>query len=86
MATVLALSCAAFAALAWYAASPHCRWRVLRGRPRAMRVAAVMLALLSLAAWVHALGAAVGACAMLGSLMLAAMALPWLALGAGETD
>lgn len=86
MISLLALVFAACSAIAWYAASPHCMWSALRGHPRVARIAAGVLALLSLASWVHTLGAAAGLCAMLACGMLALMVQPWLALFIGSPE
>jgi len=83
MTILLAMLLAAGSAIACHAASPHCPWRVLHGRPGVMRGAAGLLALLSLAAWSNPLGIAAGLCAMLTSTMLVLIALPWLALSTG---
>jgi hypothetical protein len=80
MISLLALLFAVCAALAWYAASPHCMWSALRGQPRAARVAGSALMLLSLACWIGAAGIAVGLCATLASGMLALVVQPWLAM------
>jgi hypothetical protein len=84
--SLLAFLLAACSATAWYAASPHCLWRALRGRARTARSAGGVLALLSLAGWISVLGAAAGVCAMLASGMLALIVLPWLALLTGSPD
>lgn len=88
MISLLAFVFAACSAIAWYAASPHCMWSALRGHPRAARGAGSVLALLSLASWIGALGAAAGLCAMLASGMLALMVQPYLAwfVGTPEAD
>ncbi|EIM02753.1 MULTISPECIES: hypothetical protein [Rhodanobacter] len=88
MISLLAFVFAACSAIAWYAASPHCMWLALRGHPRAACGAGSVLALLSLASWIGALGAAVGLCAMLASWMLALMVQPYLAwfVGTPEAD
>lgn len=86
MISLLAFLLAACSATAWYAASPHCLWRALRGRTRIARMAGGVLASLSLAGWVSVLGAAAGVCAMLASGMLALIVLPWLALLTGSPD
>ncbi len=86
MISLLAFLFAACSATAWYAASPHCLWRTLRGRAHIARVAGGALALLSLAVWISVLGVAAGLCAMLASGMLALIVLPWLALLTGSPD
>ena len=84
MISLLAFVFAVCSAVAWYAASPHCMWRVLRGRPRAARIAGSVFALLSLLGWISVLGIVTGLCAMLVSLMLALIMQPWLAWFAGS--
>ena len=80
----LAFTTALLSALALYAASAHCRWPVLR-RWRALGLPlGLALALASLALWVVELGAGAGFCAMLGTWMLAMMALPYLAAWKGS--
>lgn len=86
MISLLAFVFAVCSAIAWYAASPHCMWRVLRGRMYVMRIAGGVLALLSLVSWVSVLGGAAGLCAMLTSWMLTLIVQPWLALFAGSPD
>lgn len=79
MACAMAMICA----LALYASSPHCMWPTLRRRPRMARMIGIVLALLSLVAWIAATGVAVGVCAMLASWMLGLVLQPYLALLAG---
>jgi hypothetical protein len=83
MISLLGFVLAVCAALAWYAASPHCMWPALRGHPRTARVSGSALMLASLACWIGAAGIAVGLCATLASAMLASMAQPWLAMRFG---
>jgi hypothetical protein len=83
---VLAFAMAACSAIALYAASPHCMWAALRGRPRRARIAGVVLALLSLLAWIQLLGASAGLCAMLVGWLLALATQPYLALLVGTPD
>jgi hypothetical protein len=78
-----ALSIAAFAtsllsAAAFYAGSANCRWRVSRWRHGT--VVGWVLAVVSLAAWIAALGVGAGLSVMLGTWSLGAIALPYLAL------
>ncbi len=80
MISLLGFVLAVCAAIAWYAASPHCMWSALRGYPRTARAAGNVLMLLSLACWISAAGIAVGLCATLASGMLGLMAQPWLAM------
>ena len=80
----LAFTTALLSALALYAASAHCRWPALRrlhaiGVPLGLAMAAASLAL-----WIAELGAGAGICAMLGTWMLALMALPYLAAWTGS--
>lgn len=63
-------------ALALYAGSGHCRWPVLRRG--GVGWLGLALAGGSLLAWVHALGAGAGFCAMLGTWMAAMMLFPFL--------
>lgn len=81
-----AVAMAALSAVALYAASPHCMWNALRGRPRVARNLGIVLAMLSLLIWIDVLGAAVGLCAMLASWMLALAVQPYLAWCAGTPD
>jgi hypothetical protein len=82
----LGLVTAVLSAAALYAASPHCHWPVPHRWSRGGRGVGVLLAGLSLATWILALGPAVGLCAMLATWMLAMVALPWLALLTGSVD
>lgn len=86
MISLLALAFAACSALAWYAGSPHCMWRVLRRHPRAARIGGSVFALLSLWIWIATYGVAVGLCATLASLMLVLIVQPWLARFAGSPN
>jgi branched-subunit amino acid ABC-type transport system permease component len=83
---VVAFAMAALSAVALYAASPHCMWKALRGKPRAARIVGTVLALLSLLLWTRLLGGAGGLCAMLVSWMLALAMQPYLALLVGTPD
>lgn len=78
--TILGVLTAVASAAALYAASRHCSWPVPRRHSRRLGVAGVLLAALSLTAWILALGPPVGTCAMLATWMLALIAWPWLAL------
>ena len=81
--TIAGVIAALLSAFALYAGSGHCRWRLPVALYRYAKVAGLLLALVSLAAWIAALGVGAGLCAMLGCWMLAMVALPWLAaLGA----
>jgi hypothetical protein len=82
----LGLVMAMVSATALYVASPHCRWPFPRRWSRGARGAGLVLAGLSLAAWIFALGPAVGVCAMLATWMLAMVVLPYLALLTGSVD
>jgi hypothetical protein len=75
-------------ALALYAGSPHCRWPALQGWRGTGGWVGLALAGLSLWLWVLSLGMGAGLCAMLGTWMLAMMALPCLAVltGAGTSS
>lgn len=75
-------------ALALYAGSPHCRWPVLQNWRGTGAWVGLALAGLSLWLWVLTLGGGAGLCAMLGTWMLAMMALPYVAAltGAGATS
>ncbi|WP_426702479.1 hypothetical protein ACPPVV_05605 [Rhodanobacter sp. Col0626] len=84
--SVTAFAMAALSAIALYAASPHCMWNALRGRPRIARIVGVALAMLSLLIWTSALGTAAGLCAMLSSWMLALAVQPYVALFVGTPD
>ena len=79
MISLAAVATSLLSALAFYGGSTHCRWRGV-GR---LRVASGWLGLavagFSLWLWVLSLGGGAGLCAMLGTLMLAMMALPYLA-------
>jgi hypothetical protein len=66
-------------AMLMYAASPHCVWHAWRRR-RGVLAGGFVLAALALAAWIAALGAGAGTCAMLVGWMLALVAQPYLAL------
>ena len=84
--SILAFALTVSSAVAFYAASPHCMWAVLRSRWRFARSAGMLLALLSLTVWVSVLGMVVGLCAMLLSWMSALVAQPCLALLTGTPD
>lgn len=82
------LAAAAFAtslasALALYAGSAHCRWQALTQWRGTGSWIGLALAGLSLWLWVLTLGGGAGLCAMLGTWMLAMMALPYLAASTG---
>jgi Flp pilus assembly protein TadB len=74
---LLALASSVASALALYLGSPNCGWPSRLPRT-GLRVLGVVLALLSLCAWVAAVGVAPGLCAMLASWMLALVLLPYL--------
>jgi hypothetical protein len=81
-----ALSIAAFAtsllsAAAFYAGSVNCRWSWPRWRHGT--VMGWVLAAVSLAAWIAALGVGAGVSVMMGTWSLGAIALPYLALRSG---
>lgn len=76
----MAAALAAWASAAGlYAGSRHCRWPGWRRIGRVGTWLGLLLAVVSLALWMRALGAGAGLCAMLGSWMLALMALPYMA-------
>ncbi len=77
-ATLAALT-AVLSAAGLYAGSRHCRWRAWRRMGGSGTVIGALLALASLALWIAALGVGAGLCAMLGTWMLAVMALPYFA-------
>lgn len=80
----LAFSTTLLSALALYAGSAHCRWPVLRRWRGAGVWAGLALAVLSLWLWMAKLGGGAGFCAMLGTWMLALMALPYLGAWTGQ--
>lgn len=85
----LLIALAAFAtsllsAAALYAGSAHCRWPALHGWRGSGSWAGLALAGLSLWLWVLTLGGGAGLCVMLGTWMLAMMALPYLAVMTGR--
>lgn len=70
---------ALLSALALYGASRHCLWTRLHVRLRRGGAwAGLMLAAVSLAAWVGALGAGAGLCVMLAVWMIGLVAFPYL--------
>ncbi len=69
----------AFSALAFYAASPHCRWPRLRRAGRLGRHIGLVAFATGLWLWMGQLGLAAGLCVTLAGWMLAAMALSYLA-------
>lgn len=75
-----ALALTAASGLAFYAGSPHCLWRRLRGAPRLARGVGTVLAAAALASWIAAYGIVAGVAAMLVAEMLALAAQPWIAL------
>ena len=77
--TVSAILAAALSAAGLYAGSPHCRWHAWRRLGRAGTWAGVLLALVSWVLWIRELGLGAGSCAMLGTWMLAMMAVPYFA-------
>ena len=74
-----AILSALLSAAALYAASPHCRWPAWRRRGAHGNLVGLVLGAVSLALWIGELGVGAGLCAMLGTWMLALMALPYLA-------
>ncbi|HVI57495.1 MAG TPA: hypothetical protein VM619_01290 [Luteimonas sp.] len=83
--TIAGAIAAVLSALALYAGSPHCRWRRPAVLQRHGSRAGLLLAIASLAAWIAALGAGAGLCAMLGCWMLAMVALPYVAALSGTS-
>ncbi|HFK2919817.1 TPA: hypothetical protein ACGY72_000976 [Stenotrophomonas maltophilia] len=75
----LGMLSAMFSALAFYAASPHCRWPRLRRAGRLGRQIGVVAAAAALWLWMAELGFAAGLVAMLCTWMLSAVLLPTLA-------
>lgn len=73
----------AFSALAFYAASTHCRWPRLRRAGRLGRQIGAVAAATSLWLWMGQLGLATGLCVTLAGWMLTALALPYLAAWTG---
>lgn len=80
----LAFSTTLLSALALYAGSAHCRWPALRRWRGSGTWVGLALAALSLWLWMAKLGGGAGFCAMLGTWMLALMALPYLAAVSGR--
>lgn len=78
-----AIVTAVLSAVALYGASPHCRWPRWRRHAGQGNVAGLVFAVVSLAMWIGQLGVGAGLCAMLGTWMLALMALPFLAWRTG---
>ena len=79
-----AVATSLLSAVALYAGSAHCRWPGLQGFRHAGSWAGLALAGLSLWLWVLTLGGGAGLCAMLGTWMLAMVALPFLAWMTGK--
>lgn len=75
----LALLASALSALAFYAASPHCRWPRLRGGGRLGRQVGLVAAAAALWLWMADLGVGAGLVTMACSWMATAMLLPALA-------
>ncbi len=78
--TVAGALAAVLSALALFAGSGHCRWRLPSALRRHGNGTGILLAVASLAAWIAALGVGAGLCAMLGCWMLAMVVLPYLAV------
>lgn len=81
----IALCTSLLSATALYARSPHCRLRALGRLAPVGGGAGVLLALASLALWIHGLGVGAGISVMLGSGMLALVALAYLGAWLGTT-
>lgn len=77
-ASVAATATSILSALSAYGSSPHCHWMRWRRSGLARGWIAAALALVALALWIVPLGVGAGACAWLGTWMLAAMLLPYL--------
>lgn len=75
----VATAASAFSALAFYAASPHCRWPRLRRAGRMGRQIGLIASATSLWLWMGQLGLATGLCVTLAGWMLTALVLPYLA-------
>ena len=82
---IAAFATSLLSAVALYAGSAHCRWPALRDWRGTGSWAGLALAGLSLRLWVLTLGGGAGLCVMLGTWMLAMMALPYVALATGGT-
>ena len=76
---VSAILAAVLSAAGFYAGSRHCRWAAWRRLGRAGAWGGLALLAASLSLWIRVLGVGAGLCAMLGTWMLAMMALPYLA-------
>lgn len=83
---IAAFAAAVLSAAALYAGSRHCRWVSWRRLGRAGRWAGLLLAVVSLALWIAAMGVGIGLCAMLGTWMLVMIVLPYLAGMRGALD
>ena len=83
---IAAFAASLLSALALYAGSPHCRWPALRRWRGTGGWVGLALAGLSLWLWTLSLGGGAGLCAMLGTWMLAMMALPYLAVSNGSAS
>ncbi|MET0580937.1 MAG: hypothetical protein ABWY48_12090 [Pseudoxanthomonas sp.] len=83
---IAAFAASLSSAVALYAGSPHCRWWVLRRWRGTGGWVGLALAGLSLWLWTLSLGGGAGLCAMLGTWMLAMMALPYLAVLGGNAN
>ena len=77
---IAAFAASLLSAIAFYAGSQHCRWVALRRWRGTGSWVGLALAGLSLWLWTLSLGGGAGLCAMLGTWMLAMMALPYLAV------
>lgn len=75
----LALAASVFSAMAFYAASPHCRWPRVHRAGRLGREIGTVAAVASLWLWMANLGVGAGLVLMLCSWMATAMVLPALA-------
>lgn len=77
--TLIAVFATTLSAAALYAGSRHCLWPSLRRLGKAGTWSGVVIAVIALTVWMAALGVGIGACAMLGTWMLALALLPWIA-------
>ncbi|WP_158885711.1 hypothetical protein [Rhodanobacter sp. L36] len=80
MLSALALATSVLAATAFYATSSNCLWPSMHRWRRWSMSLALLLCVLSIAAWINTFGIGVGLGAMLGTGMLTMIVLPWIAL------
>ena len=77
--TTAAIATSLLSAASLYAASKHCRWPSWKRHGTRGNLVGTVLAIAALALWIARLGVGAGLCVMLGTWMLAMMALPYLA-------